>query len=98
MHGYRHCPNRGSSVSIGYGPDDRDSILGRRWDLFSPRHSIQTDSGAHPAYYSIGTGGGGGSFPVVERPGLEADHSPPSSAEIRLRGAIPPLPEYVFMA
>jgi hypothetical protein len=28
----------------------------------------------------------------VKRPGREADHSPPSSAEARMRGAIPPLP------
>jgi hypothetical protein len=28
----------------------------------------------------------------VKRPGREADHSPPSSAEVRNGGAIPPLP------
>jgi hypothetical protein len=28
----------------------------------------------------------------VRRPGPEADHSPPSSAEVKTRGAIPPLP------
>jgi hypothetical protein len=34
-----------------------------------------------------------GSFPgEVNRPGREADHSPPSSAVVRMRGAIPPLP------
>jgi len=27
----------------------------------------------------------------ANRPGLEADHSPPSSAEVKVRGAIPPL-------
>jgi hypothetical protein len=31
----------------------------------------------------------------VKRPGHETDHSPPSST--RMRGAIPPLPQYVFM-
>jgi hypothetical protein len=35
----------------------------------------------------------------VKRPGREAVHSPPSSAEVNnLRGAIPPLHQYVFMA
>jgi hypothetical protein len=30
--------------------------------------------------------------PGVKRPGREADHSPPSSAEVKNGGAIPPLP------
>jgi hypothetical protein len=30
--------------------------------------------------------------PRVKRPGNEADHSPPSSAEVKNVGAIPPLP------
>jgi hypothetical protein len=34
----------------------------------------------------------GALFPGVKRPGLEADHSPPSSAEFKNGGTIPPLP------
>jgi hypothetical protein len=34
----------------------------------------------------------GDRLPGVKRPGREADHSPPSSAEVRNGGAIPPLP------
>jgi len=34
----------------------------------------------------------------IRRQGCEADQSPPSSAEVRRRGAIPLLPQYVFMA
>jgi hypothetical protein len=34
----------------------------------------------------------------VKRPEREADHSPPSSAESRMRGDTPPFPKYVFMA
>jgi len=34
--------------------------------------SVQTDPGAHPASYTIGTG----SFPMVKRPGRGADHPP----------------------
>jgi hypothetical protein len=44
----------------------------------SLHHRVQTGSGAHPPSYPMGTMG---SFPGVKRPGREADHSPPSSAE-----------------
>jgi hypothetical protein len=30
--------------------------------------------------------------PGVKRPGREADHSPPSSAEVKNSGVVPPLP------
>jgi hypothetical protein len=38
--------------------------------------SVQTGSGAHPVTRAVGTLG-------VKLPGLEADHSPPSSAEVK---------------
>jgi hypothetical protein len=42
---------------------------------------VQTGSGAHPASCTMGTGG---SFPGGKaRPGRDADHSPPSSAEVK---------------
>jgi hypothetical protein len=47
---------------------------------FSLHHRVQTCSGAHPASYSMGTGG---SFSEGKLPGLETDHSPPSSAEVK---------------
>jgi hypothetical protein len=48
---------------------------------FSSSPCVQTGSGAHPASYSMGTGG---SFPRGKaRPGRDADHSPPSSAEVK---------------
>jgi len=34
----------------------------------------------------------------VKRLGREADHSPPSSAEVKNAWAIPPLPQYAIMA
>jgi hypothetical protein len=34
----------------------------------------------------------------VKWPGLEADHSPPSSAEVKTLGAVPPFSQYAFMA
>jgi hypothetical protein len=62
---------------------------------FSLRHRVQTCSGAHPASYPLYIMG---SFSVGKAAGLEADHSPPSSAEVNMRGAIPPLPQYIMMA
>jgi hypothetical protein len=39
---------------------------------------VQTGPGAHPASCTMGTG----SFPGVKRPVHNADHPPPSSAEV----------------
>jgi hypothetical protein len=81
--------SRDSSVGIAlcYGLDDRSSRV--RFPAgagnFSLHHRVQNGSGAHPA-----------SYPVValtlgiKRPGGEADHSPPSNAEVTH--------PYVFMA
>jgi len=50
------------------------------WWNFSLRHCIQTGPGAHPASYPVGIRG---FSMVIKRPGREADHSPPSSAEVK---------------
>jgi hypothetical protein len=74
-----HCIPSFSTVS-DYGLDGRGSIPDRAED-FSSNLCIQTGSGAHPASYIMGTGG---SFPGgKERPGRDADHSPPSSADVK---------------
>jgi hypothetical protein len=52
-------------------------------------HSVQSCSEAIPASYAVGTGG---SFPEVQRPEREADHSPTSSAKVKNAGAVPPHP------
>jgi hypothetical protein len=79
--------SRVSSVAITMGWTDgvRNPAVARFF-LF---HNVQTGSGAHPASFPLGTGG-----PLlgVNRPGREADHSPPSSAEVKNVGARPPLP------
>jgi hypothetical protein len=47
---------------------------------FSSILCVQTDSGTHPASCPVGTGG---PFPGGKaRPGRDADHSPPFSAEV----------------
>jgi hypothetical protein len=76
--------SRVSSVIIvsGYSLDDRAievrSPAGAK--DFSSNLCVQTGSGAHPASCTVGTGG---SFPWGKaRPERDADHSPPSSAEV----------------
>jgi hypothetical protein len=62
------------SIMTDCGLDDRGSIPDIcRW--FSSSLCVQTGSGAHPASCTMGTGG-------KARPGRDADHSSPSSAEI----------------
>jgi hypothetical protein len=48
---------------------------------FSLHHRVQHGSGAHPSSYPMGTGA---LSLEVKRPGREADHSPPSSAEVKV--------------
>jgi hypothetical protein len=70
------------SIVSDYGLDDR--AIGVRSPAgakdFSSHICVQTGSGAHPASCTVGTGG---PFPGGKaRPGRDADHSPPSSAEV----------------
>jgi hypothetical protein len=69
-------------IALGYGLDDRGSRVRfpARAGNFSLHHRVQNGSEAHPASYPVGTGS---SFPGVKRPGREADHSPPSSTEVK---------------
>ena len=63
--------SRDSSVGIEtrYGLDD-PGIVSRWGARFSA--PVHAGPGAHPACYTKGTG----SFPVVERPGGDVNHSP----------------------
>jgi hypothetical protein len=54
---------------------------------YSLLHSVHAEYGAHPASYPMDTRG---SFSVVNWTGHEANHSPPSTAEVKNDGAIPP--------
>jgi hypothetical protein len=65
-----------------YGLDDRAiEVRSPTGADFSSSPCGQTGSGAHPASYQMGTGG---PFPGGKvRPGRDADHSPPSSAEVK---------------
>jgi hypothetical protein len=85
-HSIRFCdvPCSDSSVSkkTDYGLDGRGSIPGRV-------EIIQTGFETNPVSYPVGTGA---LSQGVKRQGREADHSLPSSAEIKNGGAMPPLP------
>jgi hypothetical protein len=98
MHVYRLYKLRDSSVSIalGYGLDNRDS--GVRFPAaagnFSLYHCFQNGSGSTQPYIqwvpgalSLG----------VKRPGREADHSPPSSAESKNEWSYTSTPYYASM-
>jgi hypothetical protein len=65
-----------------YGLDDRaiEVRSPARAKDFSSILCVQTGSGAHPASCTVGAGS---PFPGGKaRPGRDADHSPPSSAEV----------------
>jgi hypothetical protein len=81
-HSYRWEPGSSGSIVSDYGLDDWAigvrSPAGAK-DFYSSL-CVQTGSEAHPASWTMGTGG---PFPGVKaRPGRDADHSPPSSAEV----------------
>jgi hypothetical protein len=91
--------SRDSSVGIatGYRLDDREGreFESRQGKKFSLLHIVQTGSGVHPTSYKMGTGG---FSPEVKRQGREADHSPPTSAEVKKMWIYTTTPPYVFMA
>jgi hypothetical protein len=66
-----------------YGLDDRGSRV--RFSAgagnFSFHHRVQNGSGAHPVSYPMSTTD---LSLGVKRTGREADHSPPSSAEVKV--------------
>jgi hypothetical protein len=78
--------SRGTLVSIvsGYGLDDwviEVRSPEEKKEDFSSGLCVQTSSGAHPASCTMGLGG---PFPWDKvRPGRDADHSFPSSAEVK---------------
>jgi hypothetical protein len=69
----------GAGIAQWYSAGLRDGWSGVRVPAeagnFSLHNIVQTGSGAHPSSYP-------GSFLGVKRPGRDADHSPPSSAEV----------------
>jgi hypothetical protein len=76
----------GVSLATGYRLDGRVRLPAVQ--DFSLLHSVQADSGTHPASFSLS----GTISPGTNWQRREADHTPPSSAKVKNSGAIPPLP------
>ena len=72
--------NRDNSVGIANQYELDGPGIESQWGA-RPSAPIQTEPGAHPASYTMGTE----SFPGVKRPGRGADHPPPSSTEVKER-------------
>jgi hypothetical protein len=78
-------------IATGYELD------GRRVGVQAPEGSRFFTSRSRPdrLWGSMGTEG---PCPGVKRPGREADHSPPNSAEVKKTWVYTSTPPYVFMA
>jgi hypothetical protein len=75
-------------IATGNGLGDRGFAV-RVLVVASALQVVQTSSGTHSAFYLMGTAS---SFP--ER---EADHSPPTTAEVKKTWIYPSTPLYIFM-
>jgi hypothetical protein len=77
-------------IATVYGLDDlKSKFESLKVQEFSLLHSVQTGSGAHSASYPMGTSG---CYLGEKRLEREADHSPPTSAEINKMWTLRPLP------
>jgi hypothetical protein len=79
-------------ITTGYG------LVGVRvpvGPIISLVYIVQTGPEAQPASYSIVTGG---CFPEVKLQGREADHSIPTSADVKKTWIYTSAPPYAFMA
>jgi hypothetical protein len=70
-------PSTSVSIVSGYGLEDREMEVRSPAEAkdFSCSFCVQTGSAVHPASCAMGTG-------CKARPGRNADHSSPSSAEV----------------
>jgi hypothetical protein len=82
-------------IATGYGLDDRESELspGRIKNILVTSSRPVLGPTQPPIQWVPGT-----LFPGVKRPGLEADHSPPASAEVKKTWLYTSTPPYAFMA
>jgi hypothetical protein len=66
-----------------------------RTGIFSLRHRVQTDAGAHPTSYEMVPG----AFSQgVKQPGREVKNSPSSNSEVKNIWSYTSIPQYVFIA
>jgi hypothetical protein len=83
-------------MATGYGLEAQGIVVrvlaGQDFSLLP---AAQICSGVHLASYPVGTGA---LIPGVKRRGLEAEHSSPTSAEVKKTWIYTSTPTYVFMA
>jgi hypothetical protein len=84
-----------SGIPLGYGLDNRG--FESRQELVILQFTTASRPTLRPNHPPI-QGAPGTLFLVIKRPEREADHSPPSSAEVKNSLALPPLPKYAFVA
>jgi hypothetical protein len=87
-----------SSVVIATGYGLEDGGVGVRVPVeqeFSLFHVVQTDPGVHPISYTMSTGGFSSG---MKRPGRKADHSYPTSAEVKKIWIYTSTPRKLLMA
>jgi hypothetical protein len=93
--------SRDSSVGVarGYRLDDRGFRIqfSAGAENFSLHHRVQNGSAAHPVSFPMGSGPGALTL-RLKRTGREADHSPPSSSEVKNAWGYTCIPQYAFMA
>jgi hypothetical protein len=97
QHMYRREPGSSDNMVSGYELDDRTievrSPAGTK--NFSSNLCVQTSSGAHPDFCTMGTGG---PFPGAKsQPGLDADHSPHLFPRSRMSRSYSSSPPSVFV-
>jgi hypothetical protein len=96
--GFIFCVLSAVGIATGYGLDDRE--VGVRVPVESrifsfPRHPDRPALGpTHPPIQWVP----GALYPGVKRPGHIADHSPPTSAEVKETLIYTSTPPYAFMA
>jgi hypothetical protein len=78
-------------ITTGYRLDVRVAVGSRMTFL----HIVQTCTEVHITSYPMGTEG---SFSGVKRQGREADHSPPTSAEVKKTWIYTSTPAHAFIA
>jgi hypothetical protein len=73
---------------------DKPGFGSRQGKRFSILQNVKTGCGAHPPSHQMDTGV---PYPGVKQPGREANHSPPSSADIKNAWSCNSTPPNVFM-
>jgi hypothetical protein len=87
-----YCKSIAIGIATDYGLDDQGV------EVRVPVGSRMFTSPCHPERLCGPPSLLSSGYPGVKRQGRDAEHSPPSSAEVKKCGSIHPLPQYACMA